>query len=355
MVSAVLTNVDSSTTPSDEAQEILNELRENSGTSMASNFRKMRLQGLSSPSRNTSTVQDFPKSPRGSVLARVQMLEQSAGLSPQHTTPRSARIGSTIKNKTSPSSDYKSKVGDSNSKTTASDDKSNAMDNKSSFQEIVTNPTPELETKDSKPKSGVVSSIRSKLDEAKKERGREKRDSGFGKMRKSNEDSVENIATQPKPTIKKGKDITSTIPGSVEKAADMAIAESNAMSERRRKMAQAKKHAAIGRDPETNIGHLRLQTNASNDSIDPLDKEAQRKRNTDSSKLTTSPGRLRKFKMAEASMKKNLQREKESFPGKSVSNSSFSEDSKGSVNTTDLNSEPSVLSPKFPKIGRAHV
>jgi hypothetical protein len=356
MVSAVITNIDSSTTPSDEAQEILNQLREDSGTSMASNFRKMRLQGLSSPSRNNPTVQDLPKSPRGSVLARVQMLEQSAGQSPTHTTTRSAKIGSAVKNKISPSTGYKSKVGDSISKSTASDNKSNAVESKSSFQEIVTNPTPELETKDSMPKAGVVNSIRSKLDEAKKERAREKRDSGFGKVRNSNEDSVENTATQPKATAKKGKEINSTISGSVERAADMAIAESNAMSERRRKMAQAKKHAAIARDPETKIGHLRLQTNTSiqtktsSESIDPLDKEAQKRRNTDSSKLTTSPGRLRKFKMAEASMKKNLQRDKESFLGKSGSNSSYSEDSKGSVNTTDLNSEPSVLSPKFPKL-----
>ena len=421
--SAIITKI-SSGVPSDEAQESLEESTGNSGTTMASSFRKMRLQGLPSPTRDDKK-ELTPMSPGGSVLAKVQMFEQSAGKSPSYRASISANKDFANRGKFSSSRAGKSIQGESSPASRNGDSAAEidltavAVKRKlSGFQHIVTNPSPEeLEPNNTPSGTRTVDNIMTRMEEKKNERGREmrdrtfdiigktaehktermeekknergrekrdrtfdmigktvehktermeekknergreKRDRTFDMIGKTVEHETETAVVQSKTTTSTGKKmVESTMPDYVEKAADKAIAESSALSERRRKMALAKKHAANARLSNSPVNYNELgQTphlsNTSTESIDPLDREAQRKRGKDVLQLTTSPGRLRKFKMAEASIKKNIQRDKETFAGSSRadSNSSLSDSSRTSVNSTDL-SEPGALSPKFPKL-----
>jgi len=99
MASTRITKIGEFRTPSDEAGETSDDTyAPNSGTSLASNFRKMQMQGHSSPirdTRNADTKDFIPRSPNGTVLAKVQMFEaQNAKTvsSPSTRTPPSGKI-----------------------------------------------------------------------------------------------------------------------------------------------------------------------------------------------------------------------------------------------------------------------
>mmetsp|Transcript_7933 Transcript_7933/g.11975 ORF Transcript_7933/g.11975 Transcript_7933/m.11975 type:complete len:1052 (+) Transcript_7933:167-3322(+) len=160
------------------------------------------------------------------------------------------------------------------------------------------------------------------------------------------------------------KEFSRSIPDTVEHAVDKAIAESNELSERRRKMAMAKKHAANVRANSTEKQSSPSSTDpldrhaasargnstekqsspvsthsAARITPDPLDREAHKKQDND---VFASPNRMRKFRMVEASMKKNLLKEK--GPDSIKTNSSSSSIS---ISSADFGAEPGVISSKF--------
>ena len=175
------------------------------------------------------------------------------------------------------------------------------------------------------------------------------------------------IASTHESNYARDKQLSTSIPDTVEQAVDKAIAESNELSEKRRKMAMAKKHAAnirasqsspLPTDPldrhaasarvistekqssftERQSSPLSTQSTA-HMTPDPLDREAQRKQDND---VLSSPNRIRKFKMAEASMKKNLMKDK--GPDSIKTNSSSSSIS---ISSVDFGAEPGAISSKF--------
>lgn len=163
----------------------------------------------------------------------------------------------------------------------------------------------------------------------------------------------------------KDKQFSTSFPYAVEEAVDKAIAESNELSERRRKMAMAKKHAANLRASQSShtvpldrhAASARVKNTEKKSSFterqssplstqstarmtpDPLDREAQRKQDND---VLSSPNRIRKFKMVEASMKKHLLKDKGPDSIKTDSSSSSI-----SISSVDFGAEPGAISSKF--------
>lgn len=169
--------------------------------------------------------------------------------------------------------------------------------------------------------------------------------------------------TQHESNYDRDKEFAMSIPDTVEQAVDKAIAESNELSERRRKMAMAKKHAAnirasqsspLPTDPldrhaaSTRVNSTEKQSSpvsthsTTRMTPDPLDREAQRKQDNRDNDVFSSPNRIRKFKMAEASMKKNLLKDKGPDSIKTDSSSSSI-----SISSVDFGAEPGVISSKF--------
>jgi len=324
MASALINKFSEASSPSDEAPlEVFDEVSlANSGTSMASDFRKFRLQEQPSSSvnrrgtrsRNTAfeRVDSVPKSPGGSVLARVQMFEA-------HNT------------NTHPSPGYKGSPG-----------ANKVADAEKKFNAKSKRPTTASYTSRSKESTSFRPSTAPEIDVPVLERI-QMRFHQIVSSPTSEKSAYNSRNSEPRwkqrtkeSHNEKNTDFAQSIPDVVEQAVDKAIAESKELSERSRKMAMAKKKAANIRANDT----VEKYSNTSNERMtpDPLDREAGRKNDTD---LLTSPNRRRKFKMVEASMKKDLLKEKGPESVKFNSSSSSI-----SISSVDYGAEPGAISPK---------
>ena len=356
MVSAMLSNYIDGSTPSDERGKFDLEnsaALENSGTSMASNYRKMRLQGQTSPTqeeRKTASVSvKTPvrtplKSPGGSVLARVQLFETNnakvSGKSPSyHSSSSMNSFKSESKTSSSPT-----KTG-SNPRSTLQIDMPKVERKLGRFQDIISD----------------LGTIPPQLT-----------DENLN-ARRVREKKIEQRETNKRNTFTASRRANqSHVPDFVDNSSGNAKTESNnALSERRRKMMMAKKYASNARAADsssasaitttntkdstsTTLAGKSQVSNSSSYAPDPLDREALRKQGNSKEPSTLtgtlSPNRRRKFKMVEASLKRSLQEEKDAFADstKTESTSSVSGSSRSSVNTTDLSSDPGHIGGRSP-------
>jgi len=341
----------------------------NSGTSsMSGNFRQMRLQeqpassvSTQRPSRHRDGAfergDSTPKSPGGSVLARVQMFEA-------HNASTSPVIGykvSPSRNKAAGAEDkfrVKSKLPTTAPITSSSKDSNRFRPSTAplidvpvlertqmKFHQIVSNPTPEDPAHNSRK---LKPRWEQKTNEVHESRKKERTQMKFHQI-VSNPTPEEPVHNPRKLKSRweqktdemhdsREKNFTSSIPDTVEQAVDKAIAESKELSEKRRKLALFKKKAADARSNDVVDRPSHSNTTNARMTPDPLDREAAKKQDTD---MLSSPNRRRKFKMVEASMKRNLLKDKSL--GSSTADSSSSSISFTSV---DFGAEPGAITPK---------
>jgi hypothetical protein len=342
-----------SCTPSDEAGETSDNANAlNSGTSLASNFRKMRLQGHSSPirgdSRGADTGEFIPRSPNGTVLARVQMFEaqnaKTVGSPSRRASPRGQ-----MKDESNPLNANAANKQESHHFNYANVTESRPVGNLANRPK--TAPAPRVTKNSNNERSN--NRIRPSTSPG-------TMSTGGGECTFEREsDGSQYIISNPTPedpqssSFEKGK---LSISETVERAVDKAIAESRALREQRRMVGirtATEKHYSGAELPsrtayyKKNMSPLKKTGDSSFASVDPLDREAKKKQESDSVPITHSSSRRKKFQMVEASMKKNLRKDK---VARSVVTDSTSSISAGSMNSvgTDFSSEPGAISPKSP-------
>lgn len=348
MASGLIEKFNESTTPSDEASEKLDgeTALSNSGTSLASNFRKMRLQSSStSPVRDAklsdnSEKKDFtPRSPNGTVLARVQMFEA-----------HNAKTVSSPSKRSSPGEKFSTGgnkpvvAGSLNSKpvTSPSSNWVDTLPRRSAYR----------------PSTAPVSYVDKKVNDA-TIRMRPSTSPSIGEKIKSRQEVVgsQYIISNPTPeeqmnSVEKER---LSVSETVERAVDKAIAESRAIQEQRRIEIMPEKRIGVSKsyNPHLQSRSSAFQLKNGGDTSlvgsDPLDREASKKQENDVVPIANSKSRRKKFQMVEASMKKNLQKDKIIRSVVTDSTSSVSVSSVTS-NATDFNSEPGAISPKSPII-----
>ena len=337
MSSAVINKFNETSTPSDEAKEFEEDTLLDSGTSMASNFRKMRLQGSSPP--HTTAKQLTPVSPGGSVLARVQMFEahnaKTADTSRSISYHDSSSINMGLKMKRPTPSKLLKKANSPSalkSNANSSDISLPLLERKQmGFQEMISakEPASREPLYQPPPQKHLIHDGEDELMKAPQ-----------GSIEsKENPSKLAKNARRQSPPATSGK-IAASISQNAEYALDKAIAESNTLSDRRRRMAMAKKHAAGGRNKDTPSPQQQPQL-----SSDPLDREALKlKKGKEGLSLSASPSRKKKFQMIEAKIKKKRERNAVVTAAGSVRTDSTS--STSSVNTVDFDAEPGAIRPR---------
>jgi hypothetical protein len=349
MVTAILNKFGESCTPSDEAGETSDDANApNSGTSLASNFRKIRLQGHSSPIRDNESAdakEFIPRSPNGTVLARVQMFEAQNAKTISSPTHRASPRGN-IKNESKPVTT----VVSANKKVTNQSTAVNVTESRPIGSSLY------------RPKSApVAQQLKTNSDEREKNRTRPSTSPGTmsaGGESTSDRETVDSryIISNPTPEDQVSSSFEReklSVAETVERAVDKAIAESRALREQRtmggRRNTTEKHYSGVSRTAlyakdTSPLKHIRDSSSAL---MDPLDREAKKKQDSDVAPITNSLSRKKKFQMVEASMKKSLRKDKGARSIVTDSTSSISGSSVNSVGT-DFTSEPGIISPKSP-------
>jgi len=330
-------------TPSDEAGEISDDANApNSGTTLASNFRKIRLQGHSSPQRddrNADTKEFTPRSPNGTVLAKVQMFE-AQNAKTISSPSRKATASGKIMNESKPVNSNKYMTNHSNA---ANVTESRPLGNSSHYR-----------TKS----ASMVHDINNSYERSNRIRPSTSpvmMSVGGGTISEREIIGSQYIISNPTPEEHLSSSIERenlSVSQTVERAVDKAIAESRAISEKRRMgmngNATEKQYYGFSRTTyysKNSPSPSKESSTSSFAQIDPLDREARKKQDGDSVQITNSSSRKKKFQMVEASMKKNLRKDKNARSVVTDSSSSVSVSSLNSIGT-DHSGEPGAISPK---------